>query len=201
VRERRNHSRRAGSSAAGLGAAVTAIGSWLWTKAARRPVDSMAILCAAAGSVIIVVNAAFLQSSAHPAPFFVNPRALVQPVDNRPNVSAAALPQRPPEAAPARQTVISSQVRQTAAPRRNDPIADLIGSSAGSSAGPSTRVAAVQRVLAEFGYGQIKSSGIFDEPTSAAIAKFEREHRLPVTGRFSERLLSELASMIGHPIE
>ena len=68
-------------------------------------------------------------------------------------------------------------------------------------AGPSTRVAAVQRVLAEFGYGQIKSSGIFDEPTSAAIAKFEREHKLPVTGRLSERLLSELASMTGHPIE
>jgi Putative peptidoglycan binding domain len=201
VRDRRNNSRRVGSSAADPGAAVIAIGSWLWTKAARRPVDSMAILCAAAVSIVIVVNAAFLQSSAHPAPFFVNPRALVQPVDSRPTVSAPAFPQRPPEAAPVRQTVISSEVRQTAVPRRNDPIANLIGSSAGSSAGPSTRVAAVQRALAEFGYGQIKSSGIFDEPTSAAIAKFEREHRLPVTGRLSDRLLSELASMTGHSIE
>jgi Putative peptidoglycan binding domain len=201
VPERRTNSRRARISAARAGAAVTAIGSWLWTKAARRPVDSMAILCAAAASVIIVVNAAFLQSSAHPARFFVNPNALVQPVENRPTASASALAQRPTEAAPVRQIVISSRMPQTAAPRRSDPIADLIGSSTGSSAGPSTRVAAVQRALAEFGYGQIKPSGIFDEPTSAAIAKFERDHKLPVTGRFSDRFLSELASMTGRPIE
>ena len=60
---------------------------------------------------------------------------------------------------------------------------------------------AVQRVLSEFGYGQIKPSGILDEATSAAIEKFEREHKLPVTGRLSDRLLSELAAMTGRPLD
>jgi peptidoglycan hydrolase-like protein with peptidoglycan-binding domain len=59
----------------------------------------------------------------------------------------------------------------------------------------------VQRALSEFGYGQLRASGTVDEPTSAAIQKFESEHRLPVTGRLSDRLLRELAAMIGHSIE
>ena len=81
--------------------------------------------------------------------------------------------------------------------RRNDPIAELIGPSIGS---PS-RVLAVQRALSDFGYGQIKPSGTLDEATSAAIEKFEREHKLPVTGRISDRLLSDLAAMTGHPLQ
>ena len=40
-----------------------------------------------------------------------------------------------------------------------------------------------------------------DNATSAAIAKFERDHNLPSTGRVSDRLLKELAGMVGHPIE
>jgi hypothetical protein len=60
---------------------------------------------------------------------------------------------------------------------------------------------AVQRALAEFGYGQIKPSGVIDAPTSVAIEKFESEHKLPATGRLSDRLLNELANMTGRPIE
>jgi peptidoglycan hydrolase-like protein with peptidoglycan-binding domain len=81
----------------------------------------------------------------------------------------------------------------TPSPRRNDPIADLIG--------PSPRILAVQRVLSEFGYGQIVPSGMLDEATSAAIEKFEREHKLPVSGRVSDRLVSALTAMAGHPID
>ncbi len=76
---------------------------------------------------------------------------------------------------------------------RNDPIAELIG--------PSPRIMAVQRVLTEYGYGQIKPSGFLDRPTSAAIEKFERERKLPVTGRVSDRLVDDLAEMVGHPVE
>ncbi len=180
--------------------ALAAVGLRLWAKAAYRPVDSIAILCAVAASSIIVINAVFLQSGAHPAPFFANPTALVQPVENRPTMPAAPA-QKSSEAVPVRQIVIGSQMPQTAAARRNDPIADLIGSSIGSPAAPSARVAAVQRVLAEFVYGQIKPTGVLDQPTSAAIAKFEREHKLPVTGRLSDRFLNELAAMAGHPVE
>jgi peptidoglycan hydrolase-like protein with peptidoglycan-binding domain len=63
------------------------------------------------------------------------------------------------------------------------------------------RVAAVQRALTEYGYGQLKPSGTMGPDTQAAIQKFERERRLPVTGQVSDRLVRELAAVIGHPIE
>jgi hypothetical protein len=59
----------------------------------------------------------------------------------------------------------------------------------------------VQRILTEHGYGRLKTSGIVDDATSAAIEKFERERQLPVTGQVSDRLVTELAVMTGHPIE
>lgn len=60
---------------------------------------------------------------------------------------------------------------------------------------------AVQRALTDYGYGQIDPTGILDAPTTAAIEKFERAHNMPVTGRVSDRLVNELAAMIGHPLE
>lgn len=80
-----------------------------------------------------------------------------------------------------------------AAPTRNDPIAQLIA--------PSKGVLAVQRALADFGYGQLKPTGIVDPETQSAIAKFERDHQMPVTGDISEPLLRELAAMTGRPLE
>ena len=65
----------------------------------------------------------------------------------------------------------------------------------------SHRVAAVQRALTEYGYGQLKPTGVVGADTQAAILKFERTRRLPVTGQVSDRLVRELAAMIGHPIE
>jgi peptidoglycan hydrolase-like protein with peptidoglycan-binding domain len=66
---------------------------------------------------------------------------------------------------------------------------------------PSKRVTAVQRALADFGYGQIKPTGIADPETRAAVEKFERDHRLPVTGQISDRLVRDLAAMTGRPLE
>jgi peptidoglycan hydrolase-like protein with peptidoglycan-binding domain len=80
-----------------------------------------------------------------------------------------------------------------AEPKRNDPIAELIA--------PSKRVLAIQRALADFGYGQIKSTGLYDPETRTAIEKFERDHRLPVTGQISDRFVRELAAMTGRPLE
>jgi peptidoglycan hydrolase-like protein with peptidoglycan-binding domain len=65
----------------------------------------------------------------------------------------------------------------------------------------SPRVIAVQRALAEFGYGQIKSSGMVDADTQRAIERFEREHQLPVTGQLSDRVVRELAAVTGRPLE
>ncbi len=66
---------------------------------------------------------------------------------------------------------------------------------------PSRRVLALQRALAEYGYGQIKPSGIIDPETQSAIEKFERERKLPITGQASERVARELAAMTGRPLE
>ena len=78
-------------------------------------------------------------------------------------------------------------------PARNDPIAELIA--------PTKQVLAIQRALADFGYGQIKPTGVYDAATQGAIEKFERDRRLPVTGQISERLVRELAAMTGRPLE
>jgi peptidoglycan hydrolase-like protein with peptidoglycan-binding domain len=77
----------------------------------------------------------------------------------------------------------------------SDPIARLIAPA------PSKRVTAVQRALSDFGYGQIKPTGILDPDTRAAVEKFERERRLPVDGQISDRFVRELAAMTGRPLE
>ena len=66
---------------------------------------------------------------------------------------------------------------------------------------PSKRVIALQRALAEYGYGQIKPSGIVDSETQRAIERFERERKLPITGQASDRVVRELAAMTGRPLE
>uniref|UniRef100_A0A973VYK4 Peptidoglycan-binding protein n=1 Tax=Bradyrhizobium septentrionale TaxID=1404411 RepID=A0A973VYK4_9BRAD len=63
------------------------------------------------------------------------------------------------------------------------------------------RIAAVQRTLTEYGYGQLKPTGTIGADTQTAIAKFERARKLPVTGQMSDRLVHELSVMIGHSIE
>jgi len=78
--------------------------------------------------------------------------------------------------------------------RKTDPIADLLQQ-------PDRRVIAVQRALADFGYGQIKPSGMYDRDTRTAIERFERENRLPVTGQISDRLTRQITTMTGRPLE
>lgn len=161
-----------------------------WAKATRRPVDTCAILAAVAASGIIVVNALFLQSGSLPTPFSVNvPMPVPAPASSETATgrSDALKPQ------PVSHTVEVLRSPPSAVARRNDPIGQLIGM--------SSRVIAVQRALANYGYGQIKATGVLDRPTSAAIARFEREHSLPVTGRLSDRLVSDLSVLVGHPLD
>ncbi len=176
--------------------AVASIILWLLAKAARRPVDSLAIVGAVVASLVIVVNALYLQSRAHPAPFVANPTPPSRAVESRSVAPVMGAP-KSAELAPARHAVAMRTTPQPVASRRHDPIAELISS---SMPAPS-RVIAVQRVLSEFGYGQIRPSGVVDEPTRVAIEKFESDHKLPVTGRLSDHLLSELGAMTGRPIE
>jgi peptidoglycan hydrolase-like protein with peptidoglycan-binding domain len=81
----------------------------------------------------------------------------------------------------------------SAVPGHSDAISDMILS--------SRRVIALQRALALYGYGQIKPTGIVDAETRAAIERFERERKLPVTGQPSERVARELAGLTGRPLD
>jgi Putative peptidoglycan binding domain len=105
-------------------------------------------------------------------------------------------------------------------PKNPDPMANLVVKSTGAhttalanvarppapipataqSAG-ARRVASVQRALTQYGYGQLKPTGAIGSDTQAAISKFERDRKLPVTGQMSDRLVRELTAMIGHPID
>lgn len=179
MRKRRNESRGLGGRAAAI---AGTLGASLWTRLARRPVDSVAILIAIVTSLIIIINAVALQHGAHPAPFFAPPAP-----------AAPGAPQGTVKLPLAHVAPTPDPMRSEVAARPNDPIAQLIGM--------SSRVMAVQRTLSAYGYGQIRPTGILDEPTSAAIERFERARGLPVTGKLSDRLVSELAAMIGHPLD
>jgi hypothetical protein len=149
-----------------------------WRAIVRRlgwgPREAVAILGGVCAAVAIFANALFLQSGPHPSPFF----ASSSPPERRaqPKSAVVAVPRaRPAEITPA----------------KVEPQAPT----------PSKRVIAMQRALAQFGYGQIKATGIVDADTRAAIERFEREHRLPVTGQPSDRLARELAAMTGRPLD
>ena len=149
-----------------------------WLAVARRlgwgPREAVAILAGVCAAAAIVANALFLQSGPHPSPFFASPSPLGRRAE--PTGAAVAVPRaRPAEITPAK---VEAQ-----------------------SPASSKRVIAMQRALAQFGYGQIKATGIVDGDTRAAIERFEREHRLPVTGQPSDRLARELAAMTGRPLD
>jgi hypothetical protein len=99
--------------------------------------------------------------------------------------------------------VVKSAVAPVAAPsnvtRPPAPI-PAVSREAAQAAG-ARRVAAVQRALTQYGYGQLKPTGAVGADTQAAISKFEHARKLPVSGQMSDRLVRELTAMIGHPID
>ena len=190
--------------AVGAGAALL-LG--LSERARERPIDFVALLVASSLSAVIVVNALYLQTGSRSAPYFTPAIASASGLAHGTTIaSAGSVPataqvtgttaSKQPEQIIATRPVASAAIApQPVSARRDDPIADLI-----APPQPSPRVTAVQRALSEYGYGQIKQSGVVDEPTMAAIERFEREHKLPVTGRISERLVSQLAVLVGHSL-
>jgi putative peptidoglycan binding protein len=121
----------------------------------------------------------------------------MRPVETKPFETKSADPLAHLAKAPATPSVASTNITRPPAtiplPSRTDPVGDMITS--------SHRVASVQRVLTEYGYGQLKPTGTVGSDTQAAIQKFERDRKIPVTGQISERLVRELAAMTGRPID
>lgn len=186
------------------------------------PKDVIAGAVALAAIIAIIANALLMQAGRHPAPMFgtlttlpatalpvvasVPASLLPRP---RPVEADTALPEtRPaePKAADPLTNLVktTSTVQAATANIPRPPLAVPVSSRVDSvpvSVGGSHRVAAVQRALTEYGYGQLKPTGIVGSDTQAAIQKFEKARRLPATGQVSDRLVRELAAMIGHSIE
>jgi hypothetical protein len=163
----------------------------------HSPKDLLAGLLAFAAVTAIVANAMFMQAGHHPAPMFGSGVATLPA-----SPQANPLPRpRPVEADAAGVGSAESHANAGDAPANpvrpaashSDPVADLINA--------TRRVAAVQRTLTEYGYGQLKPTGTVGTDTQAAIRKFEQARRLPVTGQMSDRLVRELVAMTGRPIE
>jgi hypothetical protein len=192
----------------------------------HSPKDVVAGLIAATAICAILTNALFLQAGRHPSPMFGSvvtlppPQAAVASPLPRPRPVVEADPQETRQVevrgadsrqadsrsadARAADAMTNLVVRSTSPPattpanvvRPPAPIPAATAQSAGAR-----RVAAVQRTLTQYGYGQLKPTGAVGADTQTAIAKFERERKLPVTGQMSDRLVRELSAMVGHPIE
>jgi hypothetical protein len=164
----------------------------------HSPKDLLAGSLAFAAVAAIVANAMFMQAGHHPAPMFGSGATTLL---GSPQANPLPRP-RPVEAdtASARSTephanagdVHANPVKPAAS--HSDPVADLIINA-------TRRVAAVQRTLTEYGYGQLKPTGTVGTDTQTAIRKFEHARRMPVTGQMSDRLVRELAAMTGRPID
>jgi hypothetical protein len=196
----------------------------------RSPKDLVAGLLAAAAVGAILANALFLQAGRHPSPMFSSVVTLPAPqaalVSPLPRPRPVELISEPPEIRPveARGADPKGDSKKTDSKnpdsKNPDSMANLVVKSTGApTAAPANagrppapipdtaqsagarRVAAVQRALTQYGYGQLKPTGAVGADTQAAITKFERDRKLPVTGQMSDRLVKELTAMIGHPID
>jgi len=167
----------------------------------RNPRDGLCALAAIAAIAAIVANGLFLQPGRHPAPIFairplpVLSRETTGTITQLPRPRPAVADAQKPEPAQKLDPVPLPRPRAQSVPAglRSDPISDVIN--------PVRQVSAVQRILNDFGYGPIKVSGALDDDTREAIARFEREYNLPVTGQNTVRLRHALSNATGRPLD
>ena len=166
----------------------------------RNPLDIIGIVLLLVAAGAILANALYRQPGPHPAPIFsvkprpvaVEPAEIVPPLPRtRPVAKQDVVVPAQPAPAEVQRAPVKSEAPRAARP---DPIADIL-------AGPSPRVTAIQRALADFGYGPLKATGNYGSDTIAAVKKFERDRKMPITGQISPRLLQELSALTGKPIE
>jgi len=128
-----------------------------------------------------------------------------EPAEHGRSISAAAPTAAPPHRDPiaelltTHQAPAQAQPVPTQAPARQTALAPP--RHADMPMRPSRQVLAVQRALSEFGYGQLKPTGVYDAETKAAVQRFEREHDLPVTDEISEPMKRSLANLTGRALD
>jgi hypothetical protein len=189
----------------------------------HSPKDTIVGALALTAVAAIIVNALLLQKGYHQAPMFGS--VVVMPAGGSGSTSPLPRP-RPTDAelTVGEPRAESKSAEKAAEPKFSDPMGNPAKSSSASPPARSNilrppaaipisshsdisngsgqrRVAAVQRALTEYGYGQLKPTGTVGSDTQAAIQKFERDRKMPLTGQMSDRLVRELSAVIGHPID
>jgi peptidoglycan hydrolase-like protein with peptidoglycan-binding domain len=125
-----------------------------------------------------------------PADGFYGPKtdAAIRDFEQVAGLRASAEPGEPLLAA-----ITRSNVKAKPAETPRDPIAALLA--------PSGRIIGVQRALIEFGYGPLAANGTYDAATRAAIERFEKARKRPVTGQITDQLVRDLSTLTGRPLE
>ena len=166
----------------------------------RNPRDAIAGAAAVIAVLAIIVNAMFLQAGRHPSPMFGSTIVLPQS-PAPPRVAAVPTEAANPNPLPLpRPRPSESDAPLVEQPKSDDAVGNLVRATS-MPAAASSRVAAVQRALTEYGYGQIRPTGTIGADTQAAIQHFERERKMPITGQMSDRLVRELGLATGKPIQ
>lgn len=166
-----------------------------------RPGETLGALVVLGAAAYVSVNALGLQAGRHPAPIL--PVAQSEPAPTQ----AAQKPKEP--AAPVQIAKPEEPVAKARAEARgpvtptHDGIADVLRTAGETTASVNQKsdqpVLKAQRALVKLGYAGIKPDGIMGPGTKAAVEKFEREHKLPVTGEPAGRTLRELSAKAGLP--
>ena len=159
----------------------------------RNPRDSMFALALIAAITAIVANSLYLQPGRHPAPIFaIRPLPVLS---GEASGTVAQTPRRRSEPVQSNDPVPLPRPRALSVPAgsRPDTSADVVN--------PLRQLSAVQRILNEFGYGPIRVSGVLDDNTREGIARFERDHNLPVTGQNTPRLRHAISMATGRSLE
>lgn len=160
----------------------------------ERPGTVFGAVIALSAAGFICVNALDSQKGRHPAPIL-------------PQVPAKVAAKAPaPAAAPVMREAAKEPPKENAKPA-GDSIGELIhAEDTTASVNPRAKPAPVkaeasaqdaavtraQRALSKLGYGPIKADGAMGPATKAAIEKFERDRKLPVTGEAAGRTLKAL---------
>lgn len=156
----------------------------------HRPGETAGSVVALGAVIYVSLNALGFQVGRHPAPIL--PQA--NPVADRAVVKAPAIPVA---AQASNEKPVPAAQREAPHAAAHDPIADMLRSAGETTASvspkPDRDVMRAQRALSKLGYGSLKDDGVMGAGTRAALEKFERERKLPVTGRASGRTLRELA--------
>ncbi len=167
----------------------------------RNPRDSLCALALMTAIATIVANSLYLQPGRHPAPIFaIRPLPVLSGEETG---TGTQLPRRRPPAPDAQKPEPAQKSDPVPLPRpraqsapaasRPEAPADVMN--------PLRQLSAVQRTLNEFGYGPIKVSGILDDNTREGIARFERDHNLPVTGQNTPQLRRAISTATGRSLE